>query len=348
MSVFSRLSAGLVTRATWAVLALALFLPAQPRVFGAEILSVKKIWDQGAHNAFTDLIRWHDRWWCTFRESEAHIGGNGLIRILTSTDTRTWESAATITEAGIDLRDPKFSVMPDGRLMLNLGGSIYEGTVAKGRRSRVCFSADGRTWTAPQPILTEGEWCWRVTWHEGVAYAASYNSKSPNGQPGKAWTMTVFRGTDGVNWTLLKVLDVPDQPNETTLRFAPDGTMIALVRREFGDKLGWVGHAAPPYAQWTWQPSNHRFGGENLLLLPDGRWIVGTRDYTLVKPGSKSGSRTMIAELDAKGQLTPLVTLPSEGDTSYPGLVWYEGKLAVSYYSSHEGKTSIYFAEVKL
>ena len=38
--------------------------------------------------------------------------------------------------------------------------------------------------------------------------------------------------------------------------------------------------------------------------------------------------------------------LPSGGDTSYPGLVWYDGILWVSYYSSHEGKTSIYLAKL--
>src|SRR5262249_47345706 len=52
----------------------------------AEIVEVKKIWDAGNHNAFTDLIRWHDRWWCTFRESDAHVGGDGAIRVLTSAD----------------------------------------------------------------------------------------------------------------------------------------------------------------------------------------------------------------------------------------------------------------------
>src|SRR5678815_2607483 len=102
----------------------------------AEIIEVKKIWDAGAHNAFTDLVRWHDRWWCTFREAEDHVGGDGAIRILTSVDGTKWESAALLTEKGIDLRDPKFSVMPSGKLMLNCGGSIYEGKTLKGKRSR--------------------------------------------------------------------------------------------------------------------------------------------------------------------------------------------------------------------
>ena len=40
---------------------------AAPRT--AEVIEVKKIWDAGAHNAFTDLIRWRDKWYCAFREA---------------------------------------------------------------------------------------------------------------------------------------------------------------------------------------------------------------------------------------------------------------------------------------
>ncbi len=40
--------------------------------------------------------------------------------------------------------------------------------------------------------------------------------------------------------------------------------------------------------------------------------------------------------------------LPSGGDTSYAGLVLHNGLLWVSYYSSHEEKTAIYLAKVKL
>ena len=47
-------------------------------------------------------------------------------------------------------------------------------------------------------------------------------------------------------------------------------------------------------------------------------------------------------------QLKPLVTLPSGGDTSYSAFVWHEGLLWTSYYSSHEGKSAIYLAKVRL
>ena len=48
------------------------------------------------------------------------------------------------------------------------------------------------------------------------------------------------------------------------------------------------------------------------------------------------------------GRLEEFLTLPSGGDTSYAGLAWHDGRLWVSYYSSHEGKASIYLAQVKL
>ena len=46
--------------------------------------------------------------------------------------------------------------------------------------------------------------------------------------------------------------------------------------------------------------------------------------------------------------ITPVLAFPSGGDTSYAGQVWYDDILWISYYSSHEGKTSIYLAKVKL
>src|SRR5262245_57913457 len=109
-----------------------------------EILSVEKIWDAGKHNAFTDLVRWHDKFWCTFREADGHVGGDGVVRVLVSDDGTKWESAAGLTEKGIDLRDPKFAITPDDRLMLVMGGSHYEGKTLLGRWPRVAFSKDGK------------------------------------------------------------------------------------------------------------------------------------------------------------------------------------------------------------
>ena len=75
----------------------------------ATLLSVKKIWDQGEHNAFTDLIRHQDKWFCTFREAGDHVSPGGKIRVIVSDDGERWESAALLADTGFDLRDPKIS-----------------------------------------------------------------------------------------------------------------------------------------------------------------------------------------------------------------------------------------------
>ena len=49
----------------------------------------------------------------------------------------------------------------------------------------------------------------------------------------------------------------------------------------------------------------------------------------------------------AEKMMTPLLRLPSGGDTSYPGMVWHENTLWVSYYASHEGKAAIYLATLQ-
>src|SRR5262245_60200126 len=337
------------------LLFLVVFLGPQGQAAPPELVSVVKIWDQGKHSAFTDLIRWRGKWYCTFREADAHVGGDGQLRVLESADGNKWQSVALIGETGIDLRDPKLSITPDDRLMIIAGGSVYGGTTTlKSRQPRVTFSKDGREWTAPQRVLTEGEWLWRVTWHGGKAYGITYNAQERTSaaaqeaaKTGKVdsgpaeWKLKLVVSTDGVKYDLITHLDVPGHANESTLRFMPDGEMIALVRREGGNTFGWIGRSQAPYKEWTWKETQHRVGGPNFIRLPDGSLWFSSRTY----PG---GAKTAIGHMTADGSYTPELTFPSGGDTSYAGLVWHEGLLWMSYYSSHEGKTSIYLAKIKV
>jgi len=304
-----------------------------------ELLSVRKIWDQGAHNAFTDLIRFQDKWFCSFREGDGHVGGDGKLRILESTDGETWKSAALLAETGIDLRDPKLSIMPDGRLMVVAGGSVYGGTKKLlGAQPRVAFSKDGREWSPTQRILQEGEWLWRVTWHEDNAYGVSYGL--PTGQLKPERTIKLYSSTNGLNWKLAVSLDVTGQPNETTVRFLRNGEAMMLVRREADDWGGWIGTSKPPYSDWKFSATKIRLGGPDFIELSDGALVAGSRDYSQGKVKFSLFRMT-------RDSLKPVLTLPSGGDCSYPALVWHAGLLWVSYYSSHEGKTSIYLAKVK-
>ena len=123
-----------------------------------------------------------------------------------STDGQAWTSAALVGETGIDLRDPKLSTTPDGRLMIVAGGSVYEGKRYLGRQPRVTFSQDGIRWSALQRILQEGDWLWRVTWHDGRAYGVTYRTL-----PGDAseWALTLVSSADGRVFDRVTALSCP-------------------------------------------------------------------------------------------------------------------------------------------
>jgi hypothetical protein len=257
--------------------------------------------------------------------------------VLVSGDGERWTSSALVHESGIDLRDPKLSITPDDRLMIVSGGSVYEGTRYLGRQPRVMFSSDGGTWSSPQRILGEGDWLWRVTWHDGRAYGVTYKADPA----GSEWTATLVSSADGRMFQPVTTFDVTGRPNETTLRFMPDGEMVALVRREAGNRFAWLGRSRAPYAAWSWREIPHQIGGPNFIRLPSGDLWASGRRYP-------DGPKTVISRLTLDGRYEPALTLPSGGDTSYAGMVWHDGMLWVSYYASHEGKTAIYLARVNV
>ena len=292
------------------------------------------IWNRSVHNAFTDLARFKGNWYCVFRESSEHMRGVGRIRLLRSRNCERWESLRLFSQTGVDLRDPKLSVTTQGRLMLLAGGTVFDGNQYVGRQPRVAFSGDGIGWSRLERVLEDGDWLWRVTWHVDCAYGITYRLKSA-----KIWTVSLVRSRDGLEYEELCDLGVNGKPNEATIRFKANGSAIALVRREGGDKKGWVGTSAPPYTAWSWTSLPHRLGGPNFLILPTGEMWAGTR----IIRGNEA--RTWLGPL-TETTFSPSVELPSGGDCSYPGMVWFRGRIWVSYYSSHEGKSNIYLARV--
>ncbi len=85
-----------------------------------------------------------------------------------------------------------------------------------------------------------------------------------------------------------------------------------------------------------------RIGGPQMLILPDGSVVAAVRLHD-------RRVRTSLCRIDpAAATFTETLVLPSGGDTSYAGLALHDGRLWVSYYSSHEGKAAIYLAQAAL
>lgn len=302
---------------------------------GDQPVEVRRIWDAAPHSAFTDLLWFKGQWLCVFREGTAHVSPDGAIRVIASSDGRAWQSLAKLTSPTADLRDPKITVTPSGLLMLTAAGALHQPAEHR-HQTFAWFSKDGREWSEPHKIGDPDMWLWRITWHRRSAYSLAYSTVSKG-------LIRLYKSSDGRRWeTLADDLFREGYPNEASLAFLSDGTCLALLRRDEGTATAMLGISKPPYTRWQWKDLGVRIGSPHMIVLPDGRIAAAGRRYD-------GAVRTSLMWLDPeKGKLDQFLALPSGGDTSYPGLALHDGLLWISYYSSHEGRTSIYLAKVPL
>lgn len=325
------------------------------RAYQGRVALHQRIWDASTHNAFTDLCKFNDAWYCVFREGTGHVSSDGALRVLRSEDLLSWESSALIESSLGDLRDAKLTVTPDNQLMLS--GAAALPTTAEHRHQSLCwFSKDGSAWSDAVAIGQPNYWLWRTTWNKGTAYSVGYST-------GKdvAPHTRLFSSRDGKQFdVLVPELFAEGYANETSILFDTGGAAHCLLRRDGEQSTAQLGLASHPYTDWTWTDLDVRFGGPHMIRLPDGRVFAAGRMYTSTTADGKTISdvRTSICRLNLQsGKLTELVRLPSSGDTSYPGLVWHDDHLWVSYYSTHESgeipnnpncHSAIYIAKVEL
>ena len=301
----------------------------------ADLISVVKIWDQAPHNAFTDLIHWKGKFYCAFREGKGHAGDLGKLRVLVSVDGGKWDSASLIEDANFDLRDAALTEMPDGKLMV-LGGAQIPG---KSTGTFVCFSDDGVQFSDPEIVISPGRWLWRTTRQGDDSFGVAY------GAPDRANASSLLKTRDGRIYETVvpDLLNDGEWPTEARIRFGVDATAYCLHRRDGKTKnTAMLGVSKAPYQEWQWKDLGQRLGGPNFIATPNGQWLAVGRLYD-------APVRTELLQLDIEqGSMRSILKLPSGGDTSYPGMVWHDDFLWISYYSSHEGKASIYLAKVKV
>ncbi|TWU58359.1 sialate O-acetylesterase [Rubripirellula reticaptiva] len=309
----------------------------------SKIVSVRRIGDQSKHNAFTDLLRFQDKFYCVYRSGTAHVSDDGALQVLVSDDGEEWTSAAQIAHPQADLRDAKLTVTPSGELMLSGAGAFPPGSDIR-HQSMAWFSKDGQQWSDVINIGPPNYWLWRTTWHGPDGYSIGYHTGDPADKH-----VSLFRSQDDgrsfQSWVDRLLVD--GYPNESSILFGEGEQAIALLRRDAASKTAQLGKALPPYDDWNWIDTETRVGGPQLIQLPDGRIVAAVRLYD-------HRVRTSLCWLNQDtGKLTEFLTLPSGGDCSYAGLVWHDEQLWVSYYSSHEignsdFKTSVYLARINM
>ncbi|WP_339671071.1 hypothetical protein [Dasania marina] len=301
------------------------------------LVSVKKVWDRGEHNAFTDLCYFENCFWLVFREGQAHVSNDGRIVVLKSSNGVDWQCAAELTMASIDLRDPKIVVTPAQQLLITTVGADRSCDDKVGLQSYLYHSKDGQQWSTPQAVGREHDWIWRTRFIDGVGYGVSYK---PSAESTTLYKMNAdYSYSPYVDPLFSKAQNGLGYPNEHDLFSLANGELCCLLRRDADSASAQLGRSVAPYTQWQWRDLGIHTGGPVALLLSNQQLLLAVR---LLKP-----ERTSLCSLDVEaGKVKELITLPSKGDSSYAGLVEHEGKVWCSYYSSHEGKTSIYMAEL--
>jgi hypothetical protein len=327
--------------------------PNKPALPTVKVVSVRRIFHNGEHNAFTDLCRFRGQIWLTFRTCpDGHmVHPTASILILRSANGMKWEEAHRFRVERRDTRDPHFLVFKDKLFVYT--GTWYSGTTTlppadydlNKHLGYAAWSEDGVKWQSPVMLEgTFGHYIWRAAAFGDKAYLCGRRNIgfeiTARGEGRKAESL-MLESEDGLAWRKRAVFQ-EIAGDETAFLFEPDGSVLAVGRRSGPAQLL---RSNPPYAHWNRKDLDRSIGGPLLAKWGD-RYLVGGRKTT------PDGPKTSLCWLE-NDQLHEFAELPSGGDNSYPGFVELApGRALVSYYSSHErdasGKviTAIYLAEL--
>ena len=312
-----------------------------------------------------DIVRHDGRLWLAFRTAPNHFANaDTVLHVLSTEDEESWRLEASF-ERGTDLREPRF-LSWNGRLffyfsVLGTNPMDFE------PQGLMVSEWDGERFSEPEAIYIERFIAWRTTVIDGVPYMLGYQGGEGIYDLGGAqmdlhWLTT----EDGRDWHGV----IPAKPvmltgggSEADIAFAPDGALIAAIRNEAGDELGFGSRIcrAEPESLGDWAcikdarkyDSPLVFTHEGAILLIGRRNVTEDGAYDLGMDHLSPQKQWLTYELEywntpkrcAFWQIDPvslavtwLLDLPSAGDTCFPGLVENDnGTYTIYNYSSPLG-----------
>ncbi len=118
MITVGRIRLSLEVLALWGILAIG----AWAQSTAVQVSNVRQVFHNGEHNAFTDLVKFRDRYFLTFRSCpDGHmVHPTASIIVLSSSDLTSWTQVHRFQVRNRDTRDPHFLVFKD-RLFVYTG-----------------------------------------------------------------------------------------------------------------------------------------------------------------------------------------------------------------------------------
>jgi len=296
-----------------------------------------------------DVVRHGGRVYLAFRTGASHFAGEEVAMVVvSSTDEIHWSFETRIT-MGHDLREPRF-LSWNGRLFLYFAMLGKDPLAFEPKGFRVT-ELTGAGWTSPVDCYLPGFIPWRTKVERGAPYMITYVGGENIYQEEEPEPIEVHWLTtdDGLAWRPT----VAGQPvvqsgggSETDFVLLDDGALVAVVRNEEGDALGWGSKIcrAEPEALGSWHcvadpkkydsPLLFRRGGTVWLiarrnLTEDGNYDLFMRDLTHQEQtrsyqAAYSGQRKRCSlwKIDPEAlSATFVVDLPSRGDTCFPAIL---------------------------
>ncbi len=311
--------------------------------------SIRTVRQDANHNAFTDLCRYHGRFYLAFRSClDGHtFAGTSRIVVLSSDDGHDWSEVFTFGVQDRDSRDPQFLCFKES-LFVYSGTWLMPDSGPLSLNDNVGYGAwtdDGVNWSGPHILEgTYGHFIWRAAAHGDLAYLCARRRRSfqagiETEKEPESIEAAMLESTDGRVWQF-RTLFTEDFGCETAFLFEADGSVLGIAREDAGQRAR-VLRSTPPYEAWSRVFLDRNVGGPVLARWGDQLLVSGRKR-------SDDGAKTALYWL-LEDQLHEAAELPSGGDCSYPGFVELDdGRGLLSYYSSHEGSTSIYLAELSL
>ena len=254
-----------------------------PEVAQVRAENVRKVFDDGRHNAFTDLITFRDAFYLAFRSCpDGHgVSPNASIIVLRSPDTLEWEQVHTFSVAKRDTRDPHFLVFKNRLFVIT--GTWYSGEQPAKSNADLelnlhlgyaVHSTDGVEWSEPALLEgTFGHYVWRAAANEDKAYLCGRRkvgfAVGPKGEPNEIESL-MLESDDGLVWRKRATFQ-EIAGDETAFLFERNGGILGVGRRRGKAQLL---RSAPPYREWERRDLDRHIGGP-LLAKWGGRTLVG-------------------------------------------------------------------------
>ncbi|MHC4582273.1 MAG: hypothetical protein ACYS14_12530, partial [Planctomycetota bacterium] len=204
--------------------------------------NVRRVFHNGEHNAFTDLIRFKGTFYLTFRSCpDGHmVHPTATIIILSSPDAKQWKQVHRFGVEKRDTRDPHFLAFKNKLFVYT--GTWYSGETTlkyedydlNKHLGYAAVSEDGTNWHGPIMLEgTFGHYIWRANTFGAKAYLCGRRKKNfamaPRGE-GPTVESAMLESQDGLTWRT-RALFQEVRGDETAFQFEADGSVIAIGRR---------------------------------------------------------------------------------------------------------------------